>query len=62
MTEHQHLLAAHCDAKGKMWSNLRLFRRGEGFAFIERRNLRDAQLNELKKYAVFSKVTFCARR
>jgi folate-binding Fe-S cluster repair protein YgfZ len=58
MTEHQHLLAAHCDAKGKMWSNLRLFRRGEGFAFIERRNLRDAQLNELKKYAVFSKVTF----
>ncbi len=58
LTEHQHLLAAHCDAKGKMWSNLRLFRRGEGFAFIERRNLRDAQLTELKKYAVFSKVTF----
>ena len=26
MTEDQHLLAAHCDAKGKMWSNLRLFR------------------------------------
>ena len=22
MTENQHLLAAHCDAKGKMWSNL----------------------------------------
>lgn len=40
--------------KGK-WSNLRLFHRGEGFALIERRNLRDAQLVELKKYAVFSK-------
>ncbi|NYY81510.1 hypothetical protein DMI65_22540 [Escherichia coli] len=30
MTEDQHLLAAHCDAKGKMWSNLRLFRDGDG--------------------------------
>ncbi|WP_296240701.1 tRNA-modifying protein YgfZ [uncultured Enterobacter sp.] len=57
MTEHQHLLAAHCDPKGKMWSNLRLFRRQDGFALIERRSLRDAQLTELKKYAVFSKVT-----
>ncbi|MCR4245811.1 tRNA-modifying protein YgfZ [Enterobacter hormaechei] len=57
LTELQHLLAAHCDPKGKMWSNLRLFRRQDGFAFIERRSLRDAQLKELKKYAVFSKVT-----
>jgi folate-binding Fe-S cluster repair protein YgfZ len=43
-----------------MWSNLRLFRRQDGFAFIERRSLRDAQLTELKKYAVFSKVTIAA--
>ena len=57
MTEHQHLLAAHCDPKGKMRSNLRLFRRHDGFAFIERRSLQEAQLKELKKYAVFSKVT-----
>lgn len=57
LTEHQHLLAAHCDPKGKMWSNLRLFRRQDGFTLIERRSLRDAQLTELKKYAVFSKVT-----
>lgn len=48
MTEHQHVLAAHCDAKGKMWSPLRLFRQGDGFAWLERRNLRDAQLTELK--------------
>lgn len=60
LTEHQHLLVAHCDPKGKMWSNLRLFRRQDGFAFIERRSLRDAQLTELKKYAVFSKVTIAA--
>jgi folate-binding Fe-S cluster repair protein YgfZ len=34
----------------------------DGFAWIERRSLRDAQLTELKKYAVFSKVTIAARR
>ena len=60
LTDAQHLLAAHCDAKGKMWSNLRVFRREGGFAWIERRSLRDAQLTELKKYAVFSKVTIAA--
>lgn len=53
LTEHQHLLAAHCDPKGKMWSNLRLFRRQDGFAFIERRSLRDAQLKELKIRGLF---------
>ncbi|WP_052281997.1 tRNA-modifying protein YgfZ [Kluyvera genomosp. 1] len=60
LNEHQHLLVAHCDAKGKMWSNLRLFRRQDGFAFIERRSVREAQLTQLKKYAVFSKVTISA--
>ena len=60
LTDDCHLLAAHCDAKGKMWSNLRVFRRNGGFAWIERRSVRDAQLTELKKYAVFSKVTIAA--
>ncbi|PHM36747.1 folate-binding protein [Xenorhabdus mauleonii] len=53
---NQHVLAAHCDAKGKMLSNLRLFHRNGGFAYILRRSLLEMQLNELKKYAVFSKV------
>ncbi len=57
LQNNQHLLVAHCDAKGKMWSNLRLFRQNEGFAWIQRRSVRDAQLTALKKYAVFSKVT-----
>ncbi|KOC89732.1 tRNA-modifying protein YgfZ [Winslowiella iniecta] len=56
----QHLLCAHCDAKGKMWSNLRLFHRGEGFAYIERRSVRENQITELKKYAVFAKITIAA--
>lgn len=55
---NHHVLCAHCDAKGKMWSNLRLFHHGEGFAYIERRSVVDSQLAELKKYAIFSKVTF----
>lgn len=56
----RHLPAAHCDAKGKMWSNLRLFHRGEGYAYLVRRNLRDTQVAELKKYAVFSKIAIAA--
>ncbi|VVA50243.1 tRNA-modifying protein YgfZ [Serratia ficaria] len=56
----QHVLCGHCDAKGKMWSNLRLFHRGEGFAYLERRSVLDSQLAEIKKYAVFSKITIAA--
>lgn len=56
----RHLLCGHCDAKGKMWSNLRLFHRGEGFAYLERRSVLDSQLAEIKKYAVFSKLTITA--
>ncbi|MSE17848.1 tRNA-modifying protein YgfZ, partial [Pantoea agglomerans] len=55
-----HSLAAHCDAKGKMWSTMRLFHRGEGYAYLIRRELRNTQLPELKKYAVFSKVSMVA--
>ncbi|CRY55347.1 MULTISPECIES: tRNA-modifying protein YgfZ [Yersinia] len=61
LPDDQHILCAHCDAKGKMWSDLRLFHRGEGLAYIERRSLLDHQLTELKKYAVFSKVVITAQ-
>ncbi|WP_406705460.1 tRNA-modifying protein YgfZ [Sodalis sp.] len=52
--------AAHCDAKGKMFSHLCVFHHQEGMALIERRSVRDSQLAELKKYAVFSKTTIAA--
>ncbi|EOY8497630.1 tRNA-modifying protein YgfZ [Providencia stuartii] len=58
MTPAQHTLTAHCDPKGKMWSDLRLFHHLDGFSYIERASVLDSQLAELKKYAVFSKVTF----
>jgi folate-binding protein YgfZ len=60
LAANQHLLAAHCDSKGKMWSNMRLFHDKEGFAWLLRRSVRETQLRELKKYAVFSKVTISA--
>ncbi|MGK2888175.1 MAG: tRNA-modifying protein YgfZ [Candidatus Malihini olakiniferum] len=56
----KHVLCGHCDANGKMWSTLRLFAHNEGFAYLVRRNLRDTQLNELKKYAIFAKTTIAA--
>mgnify|MGYP000271137139 CR=1 FL=1 len=57
LTKSQHRLAAHCDAKGKMWSTLRLFWRGDSLAYLVRHSLVDKQTAELKKYAVFAKVT-----
>ncbi|CAI1845765.1 tRNA-modifying protein ygfZ [Serratia quinivorans] len=60
LPDDSHVLCGHCDAKGKMWSNLRLFHRGEGFAYLERRSVLDSQLAEIKKYAVFSKLTIAA--
>ncbi len=60
LAANQHLLAAHCDSKGKMWSNMRLFHDKEGFAWLLRRSVRETQLRELKKYAVFSKVAIAA--
>ncbi len=60
MADDQHVLCAHCDAKGKMWSALRLFHYKDGYAYLIRRSALDTQLAELKKYAVFSKVTIAA--
>ena len=60
LTEQEHTLCGHCDAKGKMWSDLRLFHRAEGFSYLLRRSVAENQIVELKKYAVFSKLTIAA--
>ncbi|MDF7669850.1 tRNA-modifying protein YgfZ [Orbaceae bacterium ESL0721] len=57
LTEQNALFAAHCDATGKMWSNLLLFRRGDDIFYIIRKSVATRQIAELKKYAIFSKVT-----
>ena len=57
LNEHTALFAAHCDAKGRMWSNLILFQRGADIFYIVRKTVAEKQIAALKKFAVFSKVT-----
>lgn len=57
LIDQQALFAAHCDPKGKMWSNLLLFKRHEDIFYLVRKSVAEKQIAELKKYAVFSKVT-----
>ena len=57
LNEHTALFAAHCDAKGRMWSNLILFQRRADIFYIVRKTVAEKQIAALKKYAVFSKVT-----
>lgn len=47
---------AHCDAKGKVWSAFRLFHHRDGYAMFQPQSAIPAELRELKKYAIFSKV------
>ncbi len=60
LSAKQHVLCGHCDANGKLWSTLRLFHRGDGFAYIARCSVLDNQLKAIKKYSVFSKVIITA--
>jgi len=52
-------LTAHCDPKGKMSALFRLIRQDEQtFYMLLKSALLPSALDQLKKYAVFSKVTF----
>ena len=57
LNEYTALFAAHCDAKGRMWSNLILFQRGADIFYIVRKTVAEKQIAALKKFAIFSKVT-----
>ncbi len=50
-------LGAHCDAKGKVWSIFRLFNHNDSYAMLQDKSALETEMSELKKYAVFSKVT-----
>lgn len=55
----QSTLTAHCDPKGKVNSLFRLIRHAEQqFYLLIRQDLLNHGLAQLKKYAVFSQVTF----
>lgn len=53
---HQSTFGAHCDAKGKLWSVFRLFHHHDGYAMFQPLSAIEAELRELKKYAIFSKI------
>ncbi|MFC0309862.1 folate-binding protein YgfZ [Gallibacterium trehalosifermentans] len=62
MPEKSSTLAAHCDPKGKIVSLFRLIKfSSQQFWFIFEASLLPSALDQLKKYAVFSKVDFITK-
>lgn len=58
LNEKESTLGAHCDPKGKVWSVFRLFHHHDRLAMFQPASAIEKELAELKKYAVFSNVTF----
>jgi len=55
LDEHTASLGARCTQKGRMQSSFRILLQGDGCVLAMARGLLEAQLADLKKYAVFSK-------
>ena len=55
LDEHTSSLGARCTPKGRMTSSFRIVRDGDGYLLAMATELLEAQLADLKKYAVFSK-------
>ncbi|PWB33305.1 folate-binding protein YgfZ [Pseudomonas sp. SDI] len=56
LNEHTASLGARCMVKGRMQSSFRILPEGDGFVLAMASELLEAQLADLKKYAVFSKA------
>ncbi|OIQ24312.1 tRNA-modifying protein YgfZ [uncultured Vibrio sp.] len=56
LSNDQSTYGAHCDAKGKVWSIFRLCHHNDGYAMVQPLSAIEAELAELKKYAIFAKV------
>ncbi|MCY1490851.1 tRNA-modifying protein YgfZ [compost metagenome] len=50
-------LGGRCNVKGRLLSSFRILSQGDGYLLAMAADLLEAQLADLKKYAVFSKVT-----
>ncbi|QCI24482.1 tRNA-modifying protein YgfZ [Buchnera aphidicola (Muscaphis stroyani)] len=57
LVKNEHVLCAHCNFNGKVWSTLRIFHYKQGYAYIVRTSVVEMQIKELRKYSIFSKVT-----
>ncbi|HEY9040726.1 MAG TPA: tRNA-modifying protein YgfZ [Rheinheimera sp.] len=58
LTDDNFLHGAHCDAKGKMWSQFYLASVGEQLITVAFRDELSASTTQWKKFGVFSKVSF----
>lgn len=56
LSEQDITFSGHCDPKGKIWSAFRLFHHNSGYAMLQPKAVIEAELRELKKYSVFSKI------
>jgi folate-binding protein YgfZ len=56
LPQTNHILCAHCNFDGKVWSTIRLFHYHQGYAYIQRKSVSQIQIKELKKYSVFSNI------
>lgn len=52
----QWMFSGHCDAKGKLWSLLRVWRTDEAFYLLTNPQAAQASLTQMQKFSVFSKV------
>ncbi|KRW59434.1 CAF17-like 4Fe-4S cluster assembly/insertion protein YgfZ [Pseudomonas sp. TTU2014-080ASC] len=57
LSASQSSLGARCTPKGRMLSSFRIVRQSDGYLLALASELVESQLADLKKYAVFSKVT-----
>lgn len=56
LTDNQFLFSAHCDAKGKVLSNMLIFQVNNHIYYLERQSVTQMQIDELKKYAIFADI------
>ncbi|XBC39108.1 MAG: tRNA-modifying protein YgfZ [Buchnera aphidicola (Nurudea shiraii)] len=55
--DSNHAICAHCNINGKVWSNLRIFKFCENnYMYLQRKSTSNLQIQELKKYSIFSKI------
>lgn len=58
LSKYQYTFSAHCNPQGKMISNMYVFHlKNQEIGFIQRKSVCNKQVEAMKKYAVFSKIT-----
>ncbi|XBC43710.1 MAG: tRNA-modifying protein YgfZ [Buchnera aphidicola (Floraphis choui)] len=58
LSKKKHKLCAHCNVNGRVWSNLRIFQYEiNSYMYLQRKSVSYHQINELKKYSIFSNIS-----